>query len=131
VTKGKPEVGMTVVKAGGPAYRIGYAFQLFEELSEIRLGSVVWPIVTSYKIRLGGGAASSVVGGQNSSELDFSAVQRGDAQMGQKLNRIVRGCKYSSLFLALFFLFSSFFSFSFYNLYLLFLFLVFTKTCRC
>eukprot|EP00026_Physarum_polycephalum_P000814 Phypoly_transcript_00815.p1 GENE.Phypoly_transcript_00815~~Phypoly_transcript_00815.p1 ORF type:complete len:1325 (+),score=193.92 Phypoly_transcript_00815:32-4006(+) len=64
ITKGKPEKGMTVVKAGGPAYRIG----------------------------LGGGAASSVVGGQNSSDLDFSAVQRGDAQMGQKLNRVVRGC---------------------------------------
>ena len=47
--------------------------------------------------RLGGGAASSVVGGQNSSELDFSAVQRGDAQMGQKLNRVVRGCKHQVL----------------------------------
>lgn len=37
-----------------------------------------------------------MVGGQNSSDLDFSAVQRGDAQMGQKLNRVVRGCEYHS-----------------------------------
>ena len=53
-------------------------------------------LIYSIKYRLGGGAASSVVGGQNSSDLDFSAVQRGDAQMGQKLNRVVRGCIPSS-----------------------------------
>lgn len=47
IIPGEPESGMLVVKAGGPAYRIG----------------------------LGGGAASSVVGGQNTAELDFSAVQ--------------------------------------------------------
>ncbi|RLU21996.1 hypothetical protein DMN91_006375 [Ooceraea biroi] len=57
--------GMSVVKIGGPVYRIG----------------------------VGGGSASSVeVQGDNSSELDFGAVQRGDAEMEQKLNRVIRAC---------------------------------------
>ncbi|EPS62326.1 hypothetical protein M569_12463, partial [Genlisea aurea] len=64
ISKGEPEVGMLVVKIGGPAYRIG----------------------------MGGGAASSMVSGQNDAELDFNAVQRGDAEMAQKLNRVVRAC---------------------------------------
>jgi len=64
VTKGAPEVGMWVVKLGGPAYRIG----------------------------MGGGAASSMVQGENAAELDFNAVQRGDAEMEQKVNRVIRAC---------------------------------------
>jgi phosphoribosylformylglycinamidine synthase len=55
---------MLVVKIGGPAYRIG----------------------------MGGGAASSMVQGENTAELDFDAVQRGDAEMEQKLNRVIRAC---------------------------------------
>lgn len=42
-----PEVGMLIIKIGGPAYRIG----------------------------MGGGAASSVASGSNKAELDFNAVQ--------------------------------------------------------
>ncbi|RVW49327.1 putative phosphoribosylformylglycinamidine synthase, chloroplastic/mitochondrial [Vitis vinifera] len=64
ITKGEPDIGMLVVKIGGPAYRIG----------------------------MGGGAASSMVSGQNDAELDFNAVQRGDAEMAQKLYRVVRAC---------------------------------------
>ncbi|EEF29198.1 Phosphoribosylformylglycinamidine synthase, putative [Ricinus communis] len=64
ITKGEPDIGMLVVKIGGPAYRIG----------------------------MGGGAASSMVSGQNDAELDFNAVQRGDAEMAQKLYRVVRTC---------------------------------------
>ncbi len=62
--KGLPEEGMWVVKIGGPAYRIG----------------------------MGGGAASSMVQGENVAELDFNAVQRGDAEMEQKVNRVLRAC---------------------------------------
>ena len=62
--KSAPVKGMLIVKIGGPAYRIG----------------------------LGGGAASSLVQGENKSDLDFNAVQRGDAEMEQKLNRVVRAC---------------------------------------
>lgn len=63
--KNPPEVGMLVVKVGGPAYRIG----------------------------MGGGAASSVPSGSSGkAELDFNAVQRGDAEMSQKLWRVVRAC---------------------------------------
>lgn len=64
IVKGEPDIGMLVVKIGGPAYRIG----------------------------MGGGAASSMVSGQNDAELDFNAVQRGDAEMAQKLYRVVRSC---------------------------------------
>ncbi len=64
VEKGKPEKGMLIIKVGGPAYRIG----------------------------IGGGSASSMISGENIEELDFNAVQRGDAEMEQKLNRIIRAC---------------------------------------
>lgn len=60
--KRSPSVGMAVVKLGGPAYRVG----------------------------LGGGAASSKVGGDP--ELDLQAVQRGDPEMGNKVGRVVRAC---------------------------------------
>jgi len=62
--KEAPEERMLVVKLGGPAYRIG----------------------------MGGGAASSMVQGENVEELDFNAVQRGDAEMEQKVNRVIRAC---------------------------------------
>ncbi len=62
--KRPPGKGMLVTKIGGPAYRIG----------------------------MGGGAASSMVQGENVEELDFNAVQRGDAEMEQKLNRVIRAC---------------------------------------
>ncbi|EKX40946.1 hypothetical protein GUITHDRAFT_159919 [Guillardia theta CCMP2712] len=62
--KGTPEVGMKVLKFGGPAYRIG----------------------------MGGGAASSMAFGDQSADLDFNAVQRGDAEMEQKMNRVMRAC---------------------------------------
>lgn len=64
VEKQEPKQGQLVVKVGGPAYRIG----------------------------VGGGAASSMVAGDNQAELDFNAVQRGDAEMQQKVNRVVRAC---------------------------------------
>ncbi|XP_064609891.1 phosphoribosylformylglycinamidine synthase-like isoform X2 [Liolophura sinensis] len=65
VCKEEAQKGMEVVKLGGPVYRIG----------------------------VGGGAASSIqVQGDNQAELDYGAVQRGDAEMEQKLNRVIRGC---------------------------------------
>ncbi|XP_032942555.1 phosphoribosylformylglycinamidine synthase-like, partial [Catharus ustulatus] len=65
VRKESPEKGMLVVKLGGPVYRIG----------------------------VGGGAASSIqVQGDNEAERDLGAVQRGDPEMEQKLNRVLRGC---------------------------------------
>ncbi len=41
---------------------------------------------------MGGGSASSMIQGENAAELDFNAVQRGDAEMEQKMNRVVRSC---------------------------------------
>ncbi|CAB9502936.1 Probable phosphoribosylformylglycinamidine synthase, chloroplastic/mitochondrial [Seminavis robusta] len=62
--KGSPEKGMLVVKVGGPAYRIG----------------------------IGGGAASSRVQSAENADLDFDAVQRGDAEMENRMNRLMRAC---------------------------------------
>ena len=64
--KTEGDIGMLVVKIGGPAYRIG----------------------------MGGGAASSKAGGEDeaNADLDFNAVQRGDAEMSNKLNRVVKAC---------------------------------------
>lgn len=63
-SKNKEEKGMLIVQVGGPAYRVGF----------------------------GGGAASSMLQGENASDLDFNAVQRGDAEMEQKMNRVIRAC---------------------------------------
>ncbi len=62
--KDDPVKGMLIVQVGGPAYRVGF----------------------------GGGAASSMMQGENASDLDFDAVQRGDAEMEQKMNRVIRAC---------------------------------------
>ena len=62
--KATAEKGMLIVQVGGPAYRVGF----------------------------GGGAASSMLQGENAEELDFNAVQRGDAEMEQKMNRVIRAC---------------------------------------
>ncbi len=62
--KEEPKRGMLIVQVGGPGYRIG----------------------------MGGGSASSMMQGENIAELDFNAVQRGDAEMENKLNRVIRAC---------------------------------------
>ena len=64
IEKEAEEKGMIIVQVGGPAYRVGF----------------------------GGGAASSMLQGENESTLDFNAVQRGDAEMEQKMNRVIRAC---------------------------------------
>jgi phosphoribosylformylglycinamidine synthase len=62
--KNEAKKGMLIVQIGGPAYGIG----------------------------VGGGSASSKLQGDNDEELDFNAVQRGDAEMEQKMNRVIRAC---------------------------------------
>jgi len=62
--KESSDVGMVVAKIGGPAYRIG----------------------------VGGGAASSRDQDTKNEISDLNAVQRGDAEMENKLNRVVRVC---------------------------------------
>ncbi len=64
VTKEAPEVGMLIVRIGGPAYPIG----------------------------VGGGSASSMMQGQNTEALDFNSVQRGNAEMENRANRVIRAC---------------------------------------
>jgi len=62
--KHDPEMDMCVIAIGGPAYRIG----------------------------VGGGAASSMLQGENEADLDFNSVQRGNAEMENKANRVIRAC---------------------------------------
>ncbi|MBM3182571.1 MAG: phosphoribosylformylglycinamidine synthase [Chloroflexi bacterium] len=64
IKKEEPKKGMLIIQIGGPAYRIG----------------------------MGGGSASSMIQGENIAELDFNAVQRGNAEMENKLNRVIRTC---------------------------------------
>ena len=64
-----------------------FFFLIYSDMEVAKVGGPV------YRIGVGGGAASSVqVQGDNKSELDFGAVQRGDAEMEQKLNRVIRAC---------------------------------------
>ena len=64
VVKAEPEIGMKIVAIGGPAFRIG----------------------------VGGGAASSMLHGSNTASLDFASVQRGNAEMENKTNRVIAAC---------------------------------------
>jgi phosphoribosylformylglycinamidine synthase len=64
IEKGDAEEGMLIVQIGGPAYRVGF----------------------------GGGAASSLIQGDQDAGLDFNAVQRGNGEMEQKMNRVVFAC---------------------------------------
>ena len=59
-----PELGMVIVKLGGPAYRIG----------------------------MGGGAASSRSHSNSDMDANYNAVQRGDPEMENKMNRVIRTC---------------------------------------
>lgn len=62
--KRAPKKGMLIVAVGGPAFPIG----------------------------VGGGAASSMMQGQNEAGLDFNSVQRGDGEMGHKAVEVIRAC---------------------------------------
>lgn len=64
LSKEMPQVGMKIVRIGGPAYPIG----------------------------VGGGSASSMMQGQNTDTLDFNSVQRGNAEMENRANRVIRAC---------------------------------------
>jgi phosphoribosylformylglycinamidine synthase len=64
VAKETPEVGMHIVRIGGPAYPIG----------------------------VGGGAASSMEHGKNTEQLDYNSVQRSNPEMENRANRVIRAC---------------------------------------
>jgi phosphoribosylformylglycinamidine synthase len=64
IEKDEAQKRLLIVQVGGPAYGIGVS----------------------------GGSASSKLQGENVEELDFNAVQRGDAEMEQKMNRVIRAC---------------------------------------
>ncbi|KAM9609504.1 phosphoribosylformylglycinamidine synthase isoform 5-T5 [Morphnus guianensis] len=97
VRKEPPEPGMLVVKVGGPVYRIGVGGGAASSI-QVR-GSQGGPYVF-----WGGGVCVCLHGvcpppapcpqvqGDNAEERDAGAVQRGDPEMEQKMNRVLRGC---------------------------------------
>ena len=64
IYKDKPTPNLLIAKIGGPVYKVGY----------------------------GGSQASSRKVEKENAEEDFNAVQRDDAEMEQKLNRVIRTC---------------------------------------
>ena len=62
--KDKPKIGNLIVRVGGPVYKIG----------------------------VGGGAASSRNQDSSNQEHDMNAIQRGDPEMQNKMNRVIRSC---------------------------------------
>lgn len=66
--------------------RLSLCFHLSHHVHPHKVGG------PAYRIGLGGGAASSRVGDSKTAELDFNAVQRGDAEMENRLNRLMRAC---------------------------------------
>ncbi len=62
--KAEPKKGMLIVRIGGPAYRIG----------------------------VGGGSASSMIQGSQDAALDLKSVQRGNAEMEQRVVRVIQAC---------------------------------------
>lgn len=62
--KSTPAIHMYIVRIGGPAYRIG----------------------------VGGGSASSMIHGTSDEGLDFKSVQRGNAEMENRVNRVIQTC---------------------------------------
>lgn len=64
VRKSEAKPGMLVALVGGPGYRIG----------------------------VGGGSGSSMLGGENQAGLDFNSVQRGDPEMQNRVDHFMRGC---------------------------------------
>jgi phosphoribosylformylglycinamidine synthase len=64
VTKRPAEKGMLIIRIGGPAYRIG----------------------------VGGGSASSILHGAQDEGLDLQSVQRGNAEMENRVNRVIQTC---------------------------------------
>ncbi|HMM72165.1 MAG TPA: phosphoribosylformylglycinamidine synthase, partial [Rhodocyclaceae bacterium] len=64
INKIRFEAGALLVVLGGPAMRIG----------------------------LGGGSASSISSGTNTTELDFASVQRGNPEMQRRAQEVIDGC---------------------------------------
>ncbi len=62
--KSESSPGMIIVRIGGPTWRIG----------------------------VGGGAASSMGAGENKSDLDFKSVQRGEPMMGRNAYNVIEEC---------------------------------------
>jgi phosphoribosylformylglycinamidine synthase len=98
----RPEEGMKVTKVGGPVYRIGIGGGAASSATDMTIKAPTASDGPTTSDASGGdddgGGASG--GDENkkfdSSEhvknLNFNAVQRGDPEMEQKLNRIIRAC---------------------------------------
>lgn len=94
--------GMDVVKVGGPVYRIGVGGGAASSVQVRGTGSGADSVTSSGPGHRWGVSSQAPpvelchlfpqVQGDNTSELDFGAVQRGDPEMEQKMNRVIRAC---------------------------------------
>ena len=66
-----------------------FKVKLDKKTSDVLVAKIGGP---AYRIGVGGGCASSLMHGENDASRDFNAVQRGDAEMQQKLHRVVKAC---------------------------------------
>lgn len=87
--------GMEVVKIGGPVYRIGVGGGAASSVevrasktSTAQRGEDLFVLQFEGEILID----CFQVQGDNSSDRDLNAVQRGDAEMEQKMNRALRAC---------------------------------------
>lgn len=94
--------GMDVVKIGGPVYRIGVGGGAASSVQVSGTSSGAeslmllgpgprWPVNSQSPLAQLCHLLPQVQG-DNASELDFGAVQRGDPEMEQKMNRVIRAC---------------------------------------
>lgn len=82
---------MEVVKIGGPVYRIGVGGGAASSV-EVRSPQYIKTPRVCRNIAVVQVILGSQVQGDNSSDRDLNAVQRGDAEMEQKMNRALRAC---------------------------------------
>lgn len=82
----RPEKGMRVAKVGGPVYRIGIGGGAASSAAE----PVQSEATKDEEVK--GSSSGSTAAKCAARSLNFNAVQRGDPEMEQKLNRIIRAC---------------------------------------
>ena len=106
ISKREPQAGMRVAKIGGPVYRIGVGggsassahvqgTPRVTNAFHMHFTTVKYTLTltrSSTKQHLHRALIVSAGAAEKSAELDFNAVQRGDAEMEQKLNRLIRAC---------------------------------------
>ena len=79
--------------AGG----IGYINDKYTHKNKLKDGDAIAILGgPSFRIGIGGGAASSMQSGSSSAELDFASVQRDNAEIERRCQEVINTCTYLS-----------------------------------